>query len=189
MPKTSELSVGLPRTVSDLLPSTALGGSYDSLISSAEQKYKIPRGLLHGVIQQESSFNPNARSAAGALGLGQLMLDTAKGLGVIDPFDPGQNIDGSARCLAQQLKAFGGNSALALAAYNAGPGAVQKYGGVPPYKETQAYVKAIMTRLPGYKAPSASIAVEPWDSGAVQNLPKIVDTPAPTLGHIQPLSL
>lgn len=111
---------------------------------NAAMKYQVDPDLVRAVIQQESGWNPTAKSGAGALGLMQLMPDTAKDLGVKNPLDPQQNIEGGVKYLSQQLKRFGDVN-LALAAYNAGPGAVQKYGNqVPPYKETQNYVETIM---------------------------------------------
>lgn len=101
------------------------------------------RALFRALIWQESRFNPNARSPKGALGLAQLMPGTAAHLGV-DPHDPVQNLDGGARYLLAQLQAFG-SPLLALAAYNAGPEAVRKYGGVPPYRETRDYVSRILS--------------------------------------------
>jgi hypothetical protein len=98
--------------------------------------------LFLKLVQAESSFNPNAGSSAGAIGLAQLMPGTAAELGV-DPYDPEQNLRGGARYLKQQLDRFG-DPALALAAYNAGPGAVEEYGGIPPYAETQGYVQKIL---------------------------------------------
>jgi soluble lytic murein transglycosylase-like protein len=117
---------------------------FASQINAAAAKYGISAPLLGGLIKQESGFNPNARSGAGAVGLTQLMPSTAAGLGVTDPLDPAQAIDGGAKYLKEQLDKFGGDASLALAAYNAGPGAVQKYGGVPPYAETQGYVKNVL---------------------------------------------
>jgi hypothetical protein len=113
----------------------------DYAISQAE-RYNIPTDIFLRMIGVESSWNPNAVSPKGASGLGQLMPGTAAELGV-DPNDPYQNIEGSARYLAQQFQSFG-SWPLALAAYNAGPGAVRKYGGIPPFAETQAYVPKIL---------------------------------------------
>ncbi len=119
-------------------------GQFSELINSAAQKYGLDPALLKALIRQESNFNPNAKSPAGASGLTQLMPGTAASLGVTNPLDPAQAIDGGAKYLSQQLKAFDGDVRKALAAYNAGPGAVQRYGGVPPYAETQNYVRAVL---------------------------------------------
>lgn len=124
--------------------------AYDAQIQAAAAKYGVDAGLLKGLIRAESNFNPNAKSPAGAMGLTQLMPGTAQSLGVTNPLDPAQAIDGGAKYLSQQLKAFGGDVQKTLAAYNAGPGAVQKYGGVPPYAETQAYVKRVLEYARGY---------------------------------------
>lgn len=114
------------------------------LVDKTCEKYNIDSKLVKALIQQESGFNPNAKSKAGALGLMQLMPKTAQGLGVNDPMDPKDNIDGGVRYLKQMLDKFHGNKILALAAYNAGPNAVEKYNGIPPYKETQNYVNSIL---------------------------------------------
>jgi soluble lytic murein transglycosylase-like protein len=111
------------------------------LARSAARRHNVPEDLFLRLVQQESGWNSNARSHKGALGLAQLMPATAQALGV-DPHDPVQNLDGGARYLRRQYEAFG-DWRLALAAYNAGPGAVQQYGGIPPYRETQDYVRII----------------------------------------------
>lgn len=133
-------------------------GSYGALASSAEAKYGLPAGLISAVMQQESGGSATARSGKGASGLMQLMPATARSLGVKNINDPAENVDAGARYLAEQLKKFG-SVPLALAAYNAGPGAVSKYGGVPPYKETQQYVSKIMANFSGGgSAPAADPA-------------------------------
>lgn len=121
----------------------------DSIFEEAASLYQIPVKLLRAVAKAESSFNPNAVSKAGAIGVMQLMPATARSLGVSDPYDARQNILGGAKYLKQNLDRFQGNVSLALAAYNAGPGSVTKYGGIPPYKETQNYVKKIMADYTG----------------------------------------
>jgi len=116
---------------------------YGEMIQAASEKYGVDADLVFSVIAAESNFNPKAISRRGARGLMQLLPTTATRFGVKDIFDPGQNIDAGTRYLRDLLKTYQGNMALTLAAYNAGPGAVQKYGRVPPYNETIAYVRAI----------------------------------------------
>ncbi|ESQ78658.1 hypothetical protein ABENE_23060, partial [Asticcacaulis benevestitus DSM 16100 = ATCC BAA-896] len=116
---------------------------YSDLIANAEQRHGIPDGLLGKVINLGERSGAKAVSPKGAVGLGQLMPGTARDMGVTDSTDPAQNIEGSAKYLAQQLSAHNNDQRLAVAAYNAGPGAVKKYGGVPPYKETQEYVSRV----------------------------------------------
>ena len=116
-------------------------GPYAVMARVAAQKHGVPEDLFLRLVHQESRFNPKALSHKGAIGLAQLMPATAKALGV-DPHDPQQNLDGGAKYLMMQYRKFG-SWRLALAAYNAGPGAVEKHNGVPPYRETKNYVKVI----------------------------------------------
>ncbi len=127
------------------------GGEYDSVIEQAAERYGIDPAVLHGLIQQESGFDPNAQSSAGASGLTQLMPGTASSMGVANPLNPTESIEGGARYLSQLMSQFGGNTEDALAAYNAGPGAVQQYGGIPPYAETQSYVSKVLGYAEAYR--------------------------------------
>jgi len=122
---------------------------YDGIINEASAKYGVDARFIKAIIQQESGFNPNATSGCGAMGMMQLMPGTAKDLGVVNGYDAKENIMGGVKYIKQQLDAFGGDKEKALAAYNAGPGNVQKYGGIPPFAETQNYVKNIMSMYKG----------------------------------------
>ena len=117
-------------------------GRYLDTARSAAMRHGVPVGLFLRLVQQESAWNPRAVSHKGAIGLAQLMPGTASYLGV-NPYDPSENLDGGARYLAEQYRNFG-TWRLALAAYNAGPGAVEEHNGIPPYRETQEYVRIIL---------------------------------------------
>ena len=122
---------------------TPTGTSFDALFRKEGAEHGVDPRLLAAVAKAESSLRPDAVSPAGAQGLMQLMPSTARGLGV-DPLDPAQAVDGAARLLSDHLRRYDGNTELALAAYNAGPGAVARYGGIPPYTETQNYVRRVL---------------------------------------------
>ncbi|MDE5777217.1 MAG: lytic transglycosylase domain-containing protein [Lachnospiraceae bacterium] len=126
----------------------------ESIFQEASRAYGISENLLKAVAKAESDFNPNCTSSAGAMGVMQLMPSTAKTLGVKDAYNAHENIMGGAKLLSQLLQKYNGNTSLTLAAYNAGSGNVEKYGGIPPFKETQNYVKKIL----GYLGQSADDA-------------------------------
>lgn len=135
----------------------AFQGKFAKLINAQAKKFKIDPLLLGSIIKAESGFNPNAVSPVGAQGLGQLMPATARGLGVSNPFDPKQNIMGTAKYISQLLEHFGGNIKNAVAAYNAGPNAVERAGGVPHFTETQNYVANVLKYLQEYKAQTGKV--------------------------------
>jgi soluble lytic murein transglycosylase-like protein len=124
----------------------------NQLVQQNADIWQVDPALIKSVIANESSFNANAQSPVGAQGLMQLMPETAASLGVKNPFDPAQNVAGGTRYLRSLLDRFKGDTRLAVAAYNAGPGAVEKYGDVPPYAETQSYVKNVLGSLDQYRA-------------------------------------
>lgn len=123
----------------------------NELINTYSQKNGLDPDFVRAVVKQESGFNEHATSHCGAAGLMQLMPGTAKSLGVVNPYDAEDNVKGGTKMLAGLLKTYGGNKELALAAYNAGGGAVKKYGGIPPYGETQRYVKNVLSIYNRYK--------------------------------------
>ena len=119
----------------------------DEIFKQAANKYGVSESLLKAVAKAESGFNANSESSGGAVGIMQLMPETASSLGVTNPYDATQNIMGGAKLLSQLLKKYNGNTSLALAAYNAGSGNVDKYNGIPPFRETQNYVQKILAYL------------------------------------------
>jgi soluble lytic murein transglycosylase-like protein len=146
-------------------PSTELAGAgggsgdYEALIEQAAARNGVDPAVLHGLIEQESGFDPSATSSAGAAGLTQLMPGTASSLGVANPLNPAESIEGGARYLRELMSEFGGNTQNALAAYNAGPGAVEQYGGVPPYAETESYVTKVLGNAETYRQSHPSTAL------------------------------
>jgi len=128
---------------------------YDGLIDEAAKLYQLPEPFIRAVMRVESDFNATVVSRAGAMGLMQLMPKTARSMGVSDPFDARQNILGGARYLRILANRFKGDLVLTVAAYNAGEGAVQKYNGIPPYKETQRYVRRVLKHYYAYRSRSA----------------------------------
>lgn len=124
----------------------------DPLVRKLSADYGVDPNLVHAVIKQESAYDPDAESYVGAKGLMQLMPETAASLGVTDSSNPQDNLRGGIKYLSQKLKAFNGDVRLALAAYNAGEGAVKEYGGIPPFQETKAYVKTIIANYQGSAA-------------------------------------
>jgi len=137
-------------------PALQTPNGYGSLISDAARRHGVDPALVAGVVESESGFNARATSPAGAKGLMQLMDGTARGLGVTDPYDPAQNINGGTKFLRQLLDRYNGDPRLALAAYNAGGGAVDKYGGIPPYPETQRYVPRVLAAADRYRGATSA---------------------------------
>jgi soluble lytic murein transglycosylase-like protein len=128
-------------------------GQIDALVQQNAQIWQVDPALIKSVIANESSFDANATSPVGAQGLMQLMPETAASLGVRNPYDPAQNVAGGTRYLRSLLDRFNGDTRLAVAAYNAGPDAVEKYGDVPPYAETRTYVQNVLGSIDRYRAP------------------------------------
>lgn len=140
----------------------SLTTTLDDIFKRASEKYGVSYDFLVAVAKAESDFNPNCVSSAGAKGIMQIMPEEAKGLGISDVFDAEQNIMGAAKLLAAHLEKFDGDTTLAAAAYNAGSGRVKQYGGVPPFKETQNYVKKIASYMEsGVSVPDKTLTVTP----------------------------
>ena len=139
-------------------PTLDLPGGFGAIVDQAAKKYGVEPALIAAVMKTESSFNPDAVSHAGAQGLMQLMPATARGLGVTNAKDPVQAVMGGAKLLGQLLDKYNGNKELALAAYNAGSGAVDKFGGIPPYAETRKYVPLVMTAYEGFRQQAGTSA-------------------------------
>lgn len=134
--------------------------SLEEIFTEASERYNVPKDLVKAIAKTESDFNPNATSGSGAQGLMQLMPATARELGVTDAYDPYQNVMGGTKYISQLLDKYDGDVKLALAAYNAGSGNVAKYGGIPPFKETQNYVVKVMNYMNGgVQVPDANYAV------------------------------
>jgi hypothetical protein len=136
------------------IPYKGKESDFAGTIKEASAKFNVDEDLIRAVIRQESGFNPKAESGCGAMGLMQLMPETAAGLGVKNAWDPHENIMGGVKYLKSLLDRFDGNITKALAGYNAGPGAVEKHGGVPPFAETQNYVRSILGMYEDYKKKS-----------------------------------
>ena len=133
----------------------------DALVQQNASAWQVDPALVKAIIANEPGFNAHATSKVGAQGLMQLMPETAASLGVRDAYDPAQNVAGGARYIKGLLDRFGGNERLAIAAYNAGPGAVEKYKDVPPYAETQNYVQNVLASYQKYKSQNQTAAVTP----------------------------
>ncbi|AZN64813.1 transglycosylase [Acinetobacter johnsonii] len=144
---------------SSVLPSYSRNkNAFDHIIRQAAQTHGVSEGLIKAVMHTESGFNVNARSPVGAQGLMQLMPATARRFNVSNAYDPQQNINAGAKYLAWLMKRFNGNTSLALAGYNAGEGNVQKYGGIPPFRETQDYVRRVSSRYSNLYAGGINIS-------------------------------
>lgn len=149
--------VAVPKEYEAKAPQTYTDSSIEEIVHFYSKFYDVDPFLVFAIIKAESNFDPYAVSPAGARGLMQLMPATAREMGVTDIFDPAQNVAGGTQYVAQMIGLFDGDLELALAAYNAGPGTVKKYGGIPPYEETQAYVPRVLRYRSQYAAEGAVV--------------------------------
>jgi Transglycosylase SLT domain len=177
---------GPAKPVADPARATAeTAGSLNEAVERIAADQQLPSALIHSVIKVESNYNPNAVSPKGAQGLMQLIPATARRFGVVDAFNPVDNIQGGARYLKYLLDLHGGNYALALAAYNAGEGAVARYGDIPPYPETRNYVQSVAEQLrknnaaAKAKPPAAKPASKPEEGPGAKNSTRIVEIKQP----------
>jgi len=142
---------GYRRMIRDNTEPSTVNGSYEELILAASGRHNVNADLIRAVIKAESDFRSNARSHKGAMGLMQLMPETARLHNVADAYDPGENVEGGVRHLKMLLERYQGDLQLSLAAYNAGAGAVEKHGGIPPFAETQEYVRRVLRFYDSYR--------------------------------------
>lgn len=172
--QTTTAAVGQSEDFSSYLQTTA---SLEEIFTEAAEKYHVPKNLIKAIAKAESDFNPNATSGAGAQGIMQLMPATARELGVTDSYDPYQNIMGGTKYISEMLAKYDGNVSLALAAYNAGSNNVAKYGGIPPFKETQNYVVKVTGYMNnGVDVPSASYRITGDGSVAAASVQEVEDS-------------
>lgn len=151
--------------------------SLEEIFTEAAEKYNVPKNLIKAIAKAESDFNPNATSGAGAQGIMQLMPATARELGVTDSYDPYQNIMGGTKYISEMLAKYDGNVSLALAAYNAGSNNVAKYGGIPPFKETQNYVVKVTGFMNnGVEVPNASYNINADGSISAASVQEVEDS-------------
>jgi len=178
-PRTTSANTSGGSGFSEVLADAFYAGQtgYDSCFAAAAEQYGLPVSLLKAVGRAESGFQADVVSPCGAQGIMQLMPSTARALGVSNAFDPQQNIMGGAKFLRQMLDRFNGDVSLALAAYNAGPGAVSKYGGVPPYKETQNYVAKVQRYAGEFANGTASVHAASAPKKSVTSSVEAADLP------------